>query len=100
MDRCSCCCVHSFSIRRGFEVYQQVCSSCHSLNRIAYRNLIGVSHTEDEAKNLAAAIEVTDGPDDQGEMFKRPGKVTPRTFFSFLHARFLSKHVCCCFSLP
>jgi len=64
------------SLRRGFEVYQQVCSSCHSLNRIAYRNLIGVTHTEDEAKAIAETIEVTDGPDDQGEFFKRPGKLS------------------------
>lgn len=38
------------SIRRGYEVYKQVCAACHSLKYIAYRNLIGVSHTEDEAK--------------------------------------------------
>ena len=63
------------SLRRGFEVYQTVCSSCHSLKRIAYRNLIGVTHTEEETKALAEAVDVTDGPDDQGEYFKRPGKV-------------------------
>ena len=36
------------------QVYKQVCASCHGLKRIAYRNLIGVSHTEEEAKALAA----------------------------------------------
>jgi len=64
------------SIRRGFEVYQQVCAACHSLNRIAFRNLVGVSHTEDEAKALAEAIQVKDGPDETGEMFMRPGKLS------------------------
>jgi ubiquinol-cytochrome c reductase cytochrome c1 subunit len=38
--------------------------------------LIGVSHHEDEAKEEAEAIEVIDGPDDKGEMFTRPGKVS------------------------
>ncbi len=39
-----------YSIRRGYQVYKEVCSACHSMDRIAYRNLIGVSHTEAEAK--------------------------------------------------
>lgn len=39
-----------FSIRRGYEVYKQVCAACHSMKYIAYRNLVGVSHTEAEAK--------------------------------------------------
>ena len=29
------------SIRRGFQVYRQVCASCHSINKIAFRNLVG-----------------------------------------------------------
>ena len=44
----ACC-----SIRRGHIVYTQVCASCHSLNRISYRNLVGVCYTEEEAKKLA-----------------------------------------------
>ena len=63
------------SIRRGFQVYQQVCASCHSLDRIAYRNLVGVSHTLDEAKALSEEVEIQDGPNDEGEMFMRPGKL-------------------------
>ena len=63
------------SIRRGFQVYQEVCSSCHSLDRIAYRNLVGVSHTLDEAKAIAEEVEVKDGPNDEGEMYMRPGKL-------------------------
>ena len=38
------------SIRRGYQVYKEVCSACHSMDRFAYRNLVGVSHTEAEAK--------------------------------------------------
>ncbi|KAF8845174.1 cytochrome c1, component of the mitochondrial respiratory chain [Paxillus ammoniavirescens] len=64
------------SIRRGFLVYREVCAACHSLDRIAWRNLVGVSHTADEARVLAEEIEYTDGPDDNGEMFQRPGKLS------------------------
>ncbi|KAG6546201.1 hypothetical protein Mapa_012239 [Marchantia paleacea] len=62
------------SIRRGHQVYQQVCAACHSMSLVAYRDLIGVAYTEDEVKCLAAEIEVEDGPNDEGEMFQRPGK--------------------------
>nr|CAD7593299.1 unnamed protein product [Timema genevievae] len=64
------------SIRRGYEVYKQVCAACHSMKYIAYRNLIGVSHTEVEAKAEAEEVMVKDGPDDQGNYFNRPGKLS------------------------
>lgn len=66
------------SIRRGFHVYQQVCATCHSINQIHFRDLVGVAFTEDEAKELALNIEVTDGPNDEGEMFDRPGKLSDK----------------------
>jgi ubiquinol-cytochrome c reductase cytochrome c1 subunit len=64
------------SIRRGYQVYREVCAACHSLDRIAWRNLVGVSHTVDEVKVMAEEIEYEDGPNDQGEMFQRPGKLS------------------------
>lgn len=64
------------SIRRGYEVYKQVCAACHSMRYIAYRNLIGVSHTEAEAKTEAEEIQVQDGPDEAGNMYMRPGKLS------------------------
>lgn len=64
------------SVRRGFEVYKQVCSSCHSMEQIAYRNLVDVSHTYEEARALAESVQVVDGPNDEGEMFERPGKLS------------------------
>lgn len=64
------------SIRRGFQVYREVCAACHSLDRIAWRNLVGVSHSVDEVRALAEEIEYTDGPNDQGENFQRPGKLS------------------------
>ncbi|CAF0790835.1 unnamed protein product [Rotaria sp. Silwood1] len=66
------------SVRRGFEVYKQVCAACHSLRFVAYRHLIGVTHTEEEAKTIASQDQIQDGPDEQGNMFTRPGKLTDR----------------------
>ncbi|CAE6441281.1 unnamed protein product [Rhizoctonia solani] len=63
------------SIRRGYQVYREVCAACHSLDRIAWRNLVGVSHTVDEVKTMAEEVEYEDGPNDAGEMFQRPGKL-------------------------
>lgn len=68
-------------LQRGFQIYRDVCSFCHSLNQIAFRNLAeegGVGFTEDEVKALAAEYQVTDGPNDQGEMFQRPGRPSDR----------------------
>ncbi|BFZ57059.1 cytochrome c1 [Savitreella phatthalungensis] len=64
------------SLRRGYQVYREVCSACHSLDRIAWRNLVGVTHTVDEAKAMCEEVEYEDGPDDNGETFQRPGKLS------------------------
>ncbi|KAG9001484.1 cytochrome c1 [Tulasnella sp. JGI-2019a] len=63
------------SIRRGYQVYREVCAACHSLDRIAWRNLVGVSHGVDEVKAMAEEVEYEDGPNDAGENFMRPGKL-------------------------
>eukprot|EP01129_Flabellula_baltica_P010419 TRINITY_DN43_c0_g2_i1.p1 TRINITY_DN43_c0_g2~~TRINITY_DN43_c0_g2_i1.p1 ORF type:complete len:318 (-),score=82.39 TRINITY_DN43_c0_g2_i1:33-986(-) len=63
------------AIRRGFKVYMQVGSACHSMKYIQWRHLVNVCLTEDEAKELAAEFEYEDGPDDEGEMFMRPGNL-------------------------
>ncbi|KAG0074376.1 cytochrome c1, partial [Podila epicladia] len=80
----------NFSIRRGYQVYKEVCAACHSLDRIAWRNLIGVSHTEAEVKAMAEEHEYTDGPNDVGDMFERPGKPSdymPRPYANEEQAR-------------
>lgn len=64
------------SLRRGFEVYRQVCATCHSLKFIKYRHLVGVTHTEEQAKALAASVKIRDGPDVKGEYFDRPRILT------------------------
>jgi len=64
------------SVRRGYQVYKQVCSACHSMKFISYRHLRDIAYTESELKAEAAEIRVMDGPNDQGEMFEREGKFT------------------------
>ncbi len=59
------------SIQRGYQVYKEVCSACHSLKLVAYRNLQDVGFSEAEVKQIASEYLVTDGPDDSGEMFER-----------------------------
>ncbi|RWS25187.1 uncharacterized protein B4U80_02441 [Leptotrombidium deliense] len=66
------------SARRGYEVYKQICAACHSLQYASYRELVNKTHTEEEAKAEAANVMVTDGPDDTGKMFQRPGKLSDR----------------------
>ena len=60
--------------QRGFQVYEEVCSHCHSMNLLHYRDLAGIGYSEDEIKAIAASKQVTDGPNDQGEMYQRPGR--------------------------
>ncbi len=63
-------------LQRGFKIYREVCSNCHSLKLFAFRNLAdpgGPAFTEAQAATIAAGYQVTDGPNDQGQMFQRPG---------------------------
>lgn len=63
------------SIRRGYQVYREVCSTCHSLNLVAWRTMVGVSHTNAEVREMAEEFEYDDEPDDEGNPRKRPGKL-------------------------
>jgi cytochrome c1 len=65
-------------LKRGFQVYHDVCSNCHSLKLVAYRNLAEIGFTEDEIKAFAAEKTVKDGPNDAGEMFDRPARPSDR----------------------
>lgn len=62
------------SIQRGYQVYRQVCASCHAMKRIRFRDLAGAGFSEAEIKAIAAEYTYVDGPNDEGEMFERPGK--------------------------
>jgi ubiquinol-cytochrome c reductase cytochrome b/c1 subunit len=65
-------------LQRGFRVYREVCSVCHALSMVAFRNLAdpgGPGFTAAQAAAIAAEYKVPDGPNDQGEMFERPGQL-------------------------
>ena len=62
------------ALRRGYQVYSEVCASCHSMNQLAFRNLSqpgGPEFSAAEVKAIAKNYLVEDGPDDYGDMFER-----------------------------
>jgi len=64
------------SIQRGFKVYKEVCSACHSVRLIAFRYLEQVGFSQEQVKSLAAEYDIEDGPDDNGDMYKRQGRTS------------------------
>jgi len=60
------------ALQRGFQVYKQVCSACHSMDHLSYRNLTALGYSEAQVKAIAADYTVMDGPNEEGEMFERP----------------------------
>lgn len=67
------------AVQRGYKVYKEVCSACHSMDLIAFRTLTELGFSQGEVKALASEYQIADGPNDQGEMFQRPR--TPADFF-------------------
>jgi ubiquinol-cytochrome c reductase cytochrome b/c1 subunit len=68
-------------LQRGYKVYKEVCSSCHSMNYVSFRNLAdegGPGFTAEQVKALAATYTVQDGPNESGEMLERPGAASDR----------------------
>jgi ubiquinol-cytochrome c reductase cytochrome c1 subunit len=63
------------ALQRGFQVYKEVCSACHAVKELYYRDLGDLGFSADEVKALASQVQVTDAePNDQGEMVQRPGR--------------------------
>ncbi|MDA0240256.1 MAG: cytochrome c1, partial [Proteobacteria bacterium] len=73
------------AVKRGLQVYQEVCAACHSLNLVAFRHLSGIGFSEAEIKALAAKSKVLAGPSEDGEIIedgelrRRDGR--PEDFF-------------------
>jgi ubiquinol-cytochrome c reductase cytochrome b/c1 subunit len=68
-------------LQRGFKIYKEVCSNCHSLNLLSFRNLAdpgGPGFSIAQAEALASDYKIKDGPNDKGEMFERPGRLADR----------------------
>jgi cytochrome c1 len=73
-------------LQRGFKVYREVCAACHGLNKVAFRNMSekgGPEFAPAQIRALAAEYKVKDGPNDQGEMFERPGLPSDRIPWNF-----------------
>ena len=66
------------AVQRGFKVYREVCSGCHSMSLLYYRDLIDIGFSNEEVKAIAAEYTVIDGPNDEGEMFERPARPSDR----------------------
>tara|TARA_B100001765_G_scaffold109206_1_gene67732 strand:+ start:1185 stop:1598 length:414 start_codon:yes stop_codon:yes gene_type:complete len=65
-------------LRRGYQVYSEVCSGCHSISQLSYRNLSEKGGPEFSIKvveDIAASFEIKDGPNSEGDMFTRPGRL-------------------------
>ncbi len=61
-------------LQRGYKVYKEVCSNCHSMNLVSYRNLAEAGiFNEEEVKALAATFTYKADPDETGEIKDRPG---------------------------
>ena len=68
-------------LQRGFQVYKDACAQCHGISRLDFRNLAqagGPGFKEDSVKGLAATYQIQDGPNDEGKMFKRPGRLSDK----------------------
>ena len=69
------------SLQRGYQVYQEVCAGCHSVQHLSYRNLSekgGPEFSVEEAKAIASQFEVEDGPNSDGEMFMRSARLSDK----------------------
>ena len=78
------------SVRRGYQVYKQVCAACHSMDQIYFRHFVNVFMTEDEAKEEAAEYEIADVDQDTGKPIMRPRKLfdkVPRPYDNDIAAK-------------
>ena len=62
------------SLQRGLQIYQEVCSACHGMKRVRFRELEDLGFTEDQIKKYSETFDIIDGPNELGEMFMRPGE--------------------------
>ena len=66
------------SAQRGYQVYKEVCANCHAMRQLSFRNLREIGLSEAEVRAIAATVQVQDGPNDEGQMFERPGRPSDR----------------------
>ena len=59
-------------LQRGLQIYKEVCSACHSMSLVSFRDLEELGYSPEQVKAFAAEYTVTDGPNAEGDMFERP----------------------------
>ncbi len=79
------------SAQRGFQVYTEVCASCHSLDLLAFRHLSGIGYTQEQIKSFARQYEVDGEPNEAGEVLLRKAEasdVFPNPYSNEQEARY------------
>jgi ubiquinol-cytochrome c reductase cytochrome c1 subunit len=66
------------ALQRGFQVYQEVCSACHGLDHLYYRDLSALGYSPEQIAAIASQKQVKDGPNDEGEMYDRPARASDK----------------------
>ncbi len=77
-------------LRRGYKVYKEVCSNCHNLGLLSYRNLGepgGPGFSPEEVKAIAAETQVFEGFDEQGNIAMRTGRPADNFVWKFKNAK-------------
>lgn len=75
------------TLKRGWQVFHDICSNCHSMKLVAYRNLADLGFTEDEIKAFAAEKEVPDAPNDEGVVNNRPARPSDKFVAPFANEK-------------
>ena len=81
------------SIQRGFKVFKEVCSACHSANALAFRNLTAIGYSIEQAKSMASEYTTQAGPNDEGQIYTRqcgPADHMPGPYANEKEARFVN----------
>ena len=74
-------------LRRGLQVYREVCAACHGLRLVAYRDLAAIGLSEAEIREIAGEKEVAGEPDEEGEPTTRPAEPKDRFVSPFPNVR-------------
>ena len=79
------CTVDRAALQRVYMGYREVCSGCHSMRLLYYRNLIDIGFSEAQVKVIASEYTVLDGPNDEGEMFERQARPSDKFVNPYLN---------------
>jgi len=78
--------VDKAAAQRGLQIYKEVCSNCHGLYEMSYRNIAALGYSEEQVKNFAAQFQVND-LNDEGSVIQRPAKPSDKFVLPFPNER-------------